>query len=183
MNTWHLAEPTTSAKGQKSCTLTANGKPVRFELGSRLRTRFGATTLDKNPDATRRSLDFVLDDAGEIDKIDKWTVEYLSKHSLRLFNKELSKEQVMVQYKPLLHEYGEHKSVRTKINLSGLRSCTFWDECKERLDQPENWLDNEYDAFATLAHLYIMGSTFGWVLETTALRIHPLCVECPFISA
>ena len=54
----HLADVSTSAQGQKSCHLTANHKPVIFNLGTSLKTRFGASTYDKNVESTRKNLDF-----------------------------------------------------------------------------------------------------------------------------
>ena len=62
MASWHLSDQTVSSKGQKSCQLTADHQPVRFQLGEALRTRFGASTFDKNVDAVRRNLDFDIDE-------------------------------------------------------------------------------------------------------------------------
>ena len=55
---WYLAELTTSSKGQKTCQLTNDHKPITFNLGSNLKTRFGASSFDKNVETSRRSLDF-----------------------------------------------------------------------------------------------------------------------------
>ena len=76
---WHLAEVSTSSKGQKSCQLTAAHKPVTFNLGSSLKTRFGANTFDKNVESTRKNLDFDVTGDKQIqevlEEIDKWTVQ------------------------------------------------------------------------------------------------------------
>ena len=68
MDQWHLSDQTVSAKGSKSCQVTAEHQPVRFQLGAGLRTRFGASTFEKI-DAARRSLDFDLDDAAVLAKL------------------------------------------------------------------------------------------------------------------
>ena len=58
LSKWHLADVTTSSKGQKTCQLTNEHKPIAFHLGSRLRTRFGASSFDKNMESNRKNLDF-----------------------------------------------------------------------------------------------------------------------------
>ena len=97
MDKWHLSEQAVSSKGQKSCVLTADHQVVRFQLGEGLRTRFGASTFDKNVDAVRRSLDFDLDDAlvlARLKEIDAWALDYLTAHSERLLKKQLSRAEV-----------------------------------------------------------------------------------------
>ena len=97
MDKWHLSEHAVSSKGQKSCQLTADHQVVRFQLGEGLRTRFGASTFDKNVDAVRRSLDFDLDDAvvlARLKEIDAWALDYLTTHSERLLKKTLSRSEV-----------------------------------------------------------------------------------------
>ena len=140
MDQWHLAETAVSAKGQKSCLLTANHQPVRFQLGSGLRTRFGASTFEKNVDAARRSLDFDLDDADALAKlreIDDWALDYITTHSERLLKKKLSRSEVENGYNPLVKIYGSSHSCKTKINIRGSRSATFWNtEGAQILDPP-----------------------------------------------
>ena len=53
MDSWHLSDQTVSSKGQKSCQLSADHQQVKFQLGDGLRTRFGASTFDKNVDAMK----------------------------------------------------------------------------------------------------------------------------------
>ena len=66
--------------------LTADHQPVRFQLGEALRTRFGASTFDKNVDAVRRNLDFDIDDEvalARLKEIDAWALEYITANSKR----------------------------------------------------------------------------------------------------
>ena len=58
LSKWLLADVTISSKGQKTCQLTNEHKPIAFHLGSRLRTRFGASSFDKNVESSRKNLDF-----------------------------------------------------------------------------------------------------------------------------
>ena len=86
MESWHLSEQSVSSKGQKSCQLTADHQAVKFLLGNGLRTRFGASTFDKNADAIRRNLDFDLEEGEPLEHlkaIDAWALDYITQHSER----------------------------------------------------------------------------------------------------
>ena len=186
MDQWHLAETAVSAKGQKSCLLTANHQPVRFQLGSGLRTRFGASTFEKNVDAARRSLDFDLDDAAvlaRLKEIDAWALEYLTTHSERLLKKKLSRSEVENGYNPLVKIYGSSHSCKTKINIRGSRAATIWNDKNEQLLEPPaegTWQDFAYAAHVSVPQLWIMANTFGLLLETTALQLSAPAATNPF---
>ena len=186
MDQWHLSEQAVSSKGQKSCVLTAEHQVVRFQLGEGLRTRFGASTFDKNVDAVRRSLDFDLDDAAvlaRLKEIDDWALEYLTTHSERLLKKQLSRTEVENGYTPLVRAYGSNSSCKTKINIRGSRSATFWNEKGEQiLDPPADgtWQDFAYTAYVSIPQLWIMAGSFGLLLETTALLLSAPSATNPF---
>ena len=186
MDQWHLAETAVSAKGQKSCLLTANHQPVRFQLGSGLRTRFGASTFEKNVDAARRSLDFDLDDAdalATLREIDDWALDYITTHSERLLKKKLSRSEVENGYNPLVKIYGSSHSCKTKINIRGSRAATIWNDKNEQLLEPPaegTWQDFAYAAHVSVPQLWIMANTFGLLLETTALQLSAPAATNPF---
>ena len=128
MERWHLSDQTVSSKGQKSCQLTADHQPVKFQLGDGLRTRFGASTFDKNVDAVRRNLDFDLEDGPALERlraIDSWALNWITQHSERLLKKKLSRAEVENGYTPLVRTYGSCSSVKTKINIRGPRAATY----------------------------------------------------------
>ena len=81
LSKWHLADVTTSSKGQKTCQLTNDHKPIAFHLGSRLRTRFGASNFDKNLETSRTNLDFDITNDKQIcamlKQIDDWAIQYI----------------------------------------------------------------------------------------------------------
>ena len=186
MDHWHLAETAVSAKGQKSCLLTANHQPVRFQLGSGLRTRFGASTFEKNVDAVRRSLDFDIDDADTLAKlreIDDWALDYITTHSERLLKKKLSRTEVENNYNPLVKIYGSSHSCKTKINIRGSRAASFWAENGDQLLDPPadgTWQDFAYQAHVSIPQLWIMAGSFGLLLETTALMLSAPSAINPF---
>ena len=186
MDQWHLAEPAVSAKGSKSCLLTtASHQPVRFQLGAGLRTRFGASVFEKI-DVARRSLDFDLDNAETLAKLremDDWALDYLTTHSERLLKKQLSRTEVENGYNPLVKIYGSSHSCKTKINIRGSRSATFWNTKNEQiLEAPADgtWQDHAYTAFVSIPQLWIMAGSFGLLLETTALQLSAPAATNPF---
>ena len=151
-----------------------------------MRTRFGASTFDKNVDAVRRSLDFDLDDAvvlARLKEIDAWALDYITTHSERLLKKQLSRPEVENGYTQLVRTYGSSCSCKTKINIRGSRSATFWNEKGEQILEPPaegTWQDFAYTAYVSTPQLWIMQGTFGLLLETTALMLQAPAATNPF---
>jgi len=134
MNTknWQLKEATISAKGAKSCSLlnSPNDK-VFFTLGSKtepMRTPFGATTFNDEK-ATRKTIEFTLNPQ-QVDmfkSLDSWAVDYLVKHSERIFKKKLNTQEIQGMYKSPMSQKEDFKPhVRCKINTSGLSPVNCW---------------------------------------------------------
>ena len=184
LTNWHLAEVSTSSKGQKTCILTNDHKPIKFHLGSTLRTRFGASSFDKNVESSRKNIDWDITHDEQIcallKQIDDWAVQYIFDHGGKIIKKMMSKDVIKENYKPLLTQHGDTIRVRTKINTAGHRVCQCWDEERNPRDLPEDWLNNEYDVQVAIVQLWIMGSSFGLTMETTNLLVPPLQTECPF---
>ena len=79
--------------------------------------------------------------------------------------------------------YGASCSVKTKLNIRGSRSATFWNENGEQIMEPraENtWQDNAYTPYVAIPQLWIMQGTFGLLLETTALMLQAPAATNPF---
>ena len=158
---------------------------MRFQLGEGLRTRFGASTFDNNVDAVRRNLDFDIDDEAalaRLKEIDAWALEYITANSERLLKKQLSRTEVENGYNPLVKTYGSDSSCKTKLNIRGSRSATFWNEHGKQMEAPAEgtWQDFAYSAFVSIPQLWIMQGTFGLLLETTALQLRPPAATNPF---
>jgi len=188
MENWHLSDQTVSSKGQKSCQLTADHQPVKFQLGDGLRTRFGASTFDK-VDVPRRNLDFDLEEGETLERlkaIDAWAIGYITLNSERLLKKKLSRPEVENGYTTLVRTYGSCSSCKTKINIRGPRACTYWDDKGQQIPEcPAEgaWQDFAYTVQATLPQLWIMQGTFGLLLETTALCLQAPAAVNPFLKA
>ena len=124
-----------------------------------------------------RNLDFDLDDPvvlARLKEIDAWALEYLTTHSERLLKKTLSCSEVENGYNALVKTYGSNSSCKTKINIRGSRSATFWNERGEQILEPPaegTWQDFAYTAYVSIPQLWIMQGTFGLLLETTALML------------
>ena len=166
--------------------LTADHRPVRFQLGEALRTRFGASTFDKNVDAVRRNLDFDIDDEAalaRLKEIDNWALEYITANRERLLKKQLSRTEVENGYTPLVRMYGASCSVKTKLNIRGSRSATFWNDKGEQILEPPGegeWQHFAYTAYVAIPQLWIMQGTFGLLLEAIALKIQTPAASNPF---
>ena len=187
LSEWHLADPTTNSKGQKTCLLTCNQNPITFHLGTKLRTRFGASSFDKTVDLPRKSLDFdISNQQHQLDflkSVDAWAIDYIFENQQRFnFKKSMSREAIREAYKPLTSCYGTTTSIKTKINVRGTRVCQCWDTHSSSIDLPQDgeWLENLYDVQVVFTQLYFMNGLFGLTVETTALRVHPIERVCPF---
>ena len=184
LSKWHLADVTISSKGQKTCVLTNDHKPIAFFLGSNLRTRFGASSFDKNVETSRKNLDFDITQDKQIiamlKEIDLWVIQYIFDNAARILKKVMSKDVITENYKPLVTSYGDNVRVKTKINTSGHRMCQCWDEEKNTRELPEDWQSNEYEVQVSLPQLWIMGSSFGLTLETIHLLVKAIESQCPF---
>ena len=189
MESWHLSEQSVSSKGQKSCQLTADHHTVNFTLGDGLRTRFGASTFDRNLDAIRRNLDFDLSEGDALEclrAIDAWALDYITEHSERLLKKKLSRAEVENGYTPLVRTYGSCASAKTKINIRGPRAATYWLPTGEQMpDCPAEgtWQDYAYKVQVSIPQLWIMQGTFGLLLEATALCLSPPAAVNPFAKS
>ena len=184
-----MSEQSVSSKGQKSCQLTADHQAVKFQLGDGLRTRFGASTFDKNVDAVRRNLDFDLEDGPALERlraIDSWALDYITQHSERLLKKKLSRAEVENGYTPLVRTYGSCSSVKTKINIRGPRAATYWDDKGQQIPEcpaEGTWQDFAYTVQVAIPQLWIMAGSFGLLMESTALCLRAPAAVNPFIKS
>ena len=189
MDWWHLSEQSLSSKRQKACQLTADHQPVKFQLADGLRTRFGASTFDKNVDAIKRNLDCGLEDGDSLERlkqIDAWATEYITAHSEKLLKKNLSKPEVENGYTPLVRTYGNCNSVKTKINKKDPRAATYSDDKGQHIhDCPAEgtWQDFAYAVQVSLPQLWIMQGNFGLLLEATALCLQAPAAVNPFAKS
>ena len=188
MNTknWQLKDPTISAKGAKSCSLvnSPNDK-VFFTLGSKtepMRTPFGATSFNDEK-ATRKTIEFTLNpqQADLFKTFDSWAVDYLVKHSERIFKKKLTKQDVQGMYKSPVTQKEDYKpKLRCKINTSGLSPVRCWDENDERCELPEDLRTYDLVPRIQISHLWIMAKEGGFVMQINDLMVQQQPQMSPF---
>ena len=82
-----------------------------------------------------------------------------------------------------MRQYGAASSCKTKINIRGRRSATFWNgEGRQILEASAEgtWQDFASKAHVCIPQLWIMQGTFGLLLETTALMLQAPAATNPF---
>ena len=137
---WHLADQLVTAKGAKTCLLTADKKPVVFQPKSRVTCPFGIKSWEE--DTTRKNLEIRCTEELEtfFGSFDEWAIAYIAQNSARLLKKELSEQSVRENYKSTLNRRADYPALlRTKVNTQGTREVRFWDERGRSAEQPDDW--------------------------------------------
>ncbi len=183
--TFQLAEVHINAnKGAKSAMLTCKEGPVVFMATNASDVPFGANNFDRDVTAVRQNLELRVTKELEafFDEFDVWAMEYLSANSERLFKKQLTVAQVKEQYhNPIKHSEKYDPLLRTKINTSGGRATRFWDTDGKILAYPENLKGARLIPRLHVSHLWIMGTSCGFAVNVTDVRLEEVpIVECPF---
>ena len=178
---WHLADQLVTAKGAKTCLLTADKKPVAYQPKSRVTCPFGITSWED--DTTRKNLELRCTPELEsfFGSFDEWAISYIAQNSGRLLKKELSEQTIRENYKPALNKRADYPALqRTKVNTLGTKEVRFWDEHGKSTEQPEDWRAVECSVKLNIRSLWIMGSTFGWTIECSDVQLHTPVYACPF---
>ena len=181
---WHLADQLVTAKGAKTCLLTADKKPVVFQPKSRVTCPFGIKSWEE--DTTRKNLEIRCTEELEtfFGSLDEWAIAYIAQNSARLLKKELSEQSVRENYKSTLNKRADYPALlRTKVNTLGTKEVRFWDERGRPAEPPDDWKAVECSVKLSIRSLWIMGSTFGWTIECTDVQLHPPVYTCPFSSS
>ena len=127
-----------TGKGCKTAAASYNGAPCKFLLSQAewFSTPFGASTYDKDPGATRLTME--MDVTGKdahplLQALDRWVVEHVIQNNLF---EGMSREDVAKQYHSCLQfseKYNSHR-LRTKVNVAGMTACKwFHHETKDPL--------------------------------------------------
>ena len=181
-----LADATISARGAKTCALTAAGTKLVLNVGSRedpLSTPFGATSFGEEQ-TDRKTVDFRLTGASlaYFQALDEWMVTYAAEHSERLFQKKYTLAQCRENYKPCVRQQGSYPaSLRCKVNVGGSGAVRCWDVLSQRCPLPDEWRNYELVPRVHVSHMWQMGSRdFGIVVNVTDVMCLARSLECPF---
>jgi len=178
---WHLEDVHVTPRGAKiyRAVAGASRQPCLWIPKAQVRAPFGLSSFEKDVNATRLNLDLCLEDPDflqEAELLDKWAVAYITKHSERLFKKQMTEAQVLAAYTSCVRPPREAKycpMLKTKVDRQGSRALKFWTADGEPGAEPLEWRRFEYRVAITVSHLWYMGSSFGLVLQTTDVQLFP----------
>jgi hypothetical protein len=182
-NNWSLADVHVNAKGAKTCQLSVDGRPMHRSSGGFCTAPFGPSNFEKDALATRQNLELRIPPELEtyFDELDQWMLQYLEKHSERIFKRVLSPEQIRDAYHPTLKRQGDYPPLlRLKIDSEGRRACRYWNADQQKREAPEDWRGAELKVMFHISHLWIMGTSCGLVLNSTDLLVQESSTAFPF---
>jgi hypothetical protein len=181
-----LSDAAVSARGAKTCALTATGIKLIQNIGSReapLSTPFGATSFGEEA-TDRKTIDFRLsgDMLAYFMALDEWMVNYAAKHSERLFAKSYTLAQCRENYKPCIRQQGSYPaSLRCKVNTGGSGQVRLWDVLSQRMPMMDEWRNYELVPRVHISHMWQMGGRdFGLVINVMDCMCLARSTECPF---
>ena len=173
-----------ATRGAKSAVLTCKTGQVVFVASTACEAPFGATNFDRDVTAVRQNLELRVTKEQEeyFSAFDAWAVEYLSANSEHLFKKQLTEAQIKESYhSPVKPSEKYDPLLRTKINSSGNYATRFWDTESKALAYPACLKGVQLIPRLHISHLWIMGSSCGFAVNVTDLRLEEVpIVECPF---
>jgi len=181
-STWSISDQMVTAKGAKMATITANGvfitptaEPLKMPFG-------GPGNFDKTP-SVRQNLDFRATPGlfEYFTALDTWMKDYLMCHSERIFEKQLTVDEINSGSHPVVTQRGSYDpTFRTKVNLHD-KGVTFWDSDGSMRGPPKIWVGRTAIPRLHVSHVWIMGREFGVVLTCTDLQLYEAEPrECPF---
>ena len=165
-----------SKRGSKPCRLRHDNGDLTYCPAAFSRVPFCPSTFDKDPLATRLSM--VLECDEELQQfasaLDEWAVNYLACHSERIFKKQLTPDQIRVNYNGLLKQApGYPPTLKCKMDLEGRREICCWDLNGERIEAPGDWRTVVVKPKLHFSHLWIMGAQYGIVVQLTDAQLKP----------
>ena len=186
---WIVRDAVISSRGAKSCAVE-HAKPdagtdgkIRVTLGSKetpTTTPFGATTFN-GEEAAQRTIEFNLsdDEVEQFRGVTEWLTEYLAEHSLRIFKREMSQDQVSESLRSPVTQKGSFRPhLRCKIRPSHVR---VWDGERRARALPSDLRPYQLVPRLTLERLWIMSRECGLVFQVTDIMVlEGEEAECPF---
>ncbi len=183
--TFQLADVHINAnKGAKSAILTCKTGQVVFVASKACEAPFGTTNFDRDVTAVRQNLELRVTKEQEayFVEFDAWAAGYLSANSDRLFKKQRTVAQVKeIYHSPVKPSEKYDPLLRTKLNTSGNWATRFWDTEGKALAAPASLKGVRLIPRLHISHLCIMGSSCGFAVNVTDLRLEEVPIlECPF---
>ena len=173
-----IGEVAVSGKGAKSAPLSYNGAPVTWQPGAS--PVVYEPTSFSGEEVTRVNL--VMRASAQVEEqlstLDEFIVRLAHSHSMKLFGKPLSQEEVSQKYNPLLKrsDKGYAPTFKAKVNLGKLR-C--WDMDKQRRDAPAAWTQCSVTPMVQVKGLWFLSKEWGVLCQIEDLLVDEASQECP----
>ena len=172
-----ILEPVNSAKGGKTATIYHShcgpilwqpaDMQVVFEPGTYSGEPASRVDLVVRPQADAREM---------LERLDDFFVSYVTEHSEQILGKKLPRPEVEARYNPCLKAKENYApTAKLKMNLSGKGQVRLWDANGCKCKAPEQWRGLTISVLIRLKGLYVMGKSFGCILEALDVR----CVHDP----
>ena len=167
-----LGDVVTSARGAKTVPiLDARSaplwKPGRFEALFRP-SAFNEPASDRVSVIFRETPEVVE----EMQKLDLWVLQKVAENPLNFFGKNMTYEEIRQRYTGALrtNDRGQ-SSLRAKMNLSGRYAVQCWTPQGEPREPPPDWQNIPLEPQFVVRNLWLMGNSFGLLLEVSDCKI------------
>ena len=177
----YLDEIFVTKYGAKICRIRGLEDEFIITPSTYLRLPFDASNFDKDPEAQRLSLAIETDD--ELKNVftvfDAWVVQYMAEHSVRIFKKEMTLEQVKACYNSCLKESKEPYPpiLKCKIDKGNRKGICCWSPSGHRVDPPGDWRTVLIKPRLHVSHVWLNNSTCGVVIQITDAEVIPRDAE------
>ena len=177
-----VSDPVTSAKGAKTSALSYGGKPVVWQPEPQA-VAYEPSSY-QNEDSTRVNL-VMRATPGVVDvlqELDEYLVKFCTDHSLRLFGRDMTQEEVQLRYTPCLKrsEKGYDPTFKVKIATEGRGKLKCWDGARNLREAPRSWIGCSAQPLVTVRCLWIMPKSFGCLFECSDVLVDEAGPQCPF---
>ena len=132
MDSWVLGPVATTNRGVKSACILSHGSPpckILATASDPLTTPFGSSSYENS---NRLSIDFSIDKSLEkwLESLDEWAQKTLLKESPRLFQKQLTEQELAQMYQSVIKKHEKDdtvfpSTVRCKFTTSRLKHWGF----------------------------------------------------------
>ena len=177
-----LGNPIISGKGAKSIPVTySTVKPVVWLPDAQV-VAFEPSNFS-DPDASRVNLVMRASPQAieALTALDEYIVGLCALHSLQIFGKVLSEDEVRARYNPCLKRSEKYADTfKCKINLAGRGQVRLWDAEKQSCGAPVSWVGASVTPKIAFRSLWVMSKEFGCLLDASDVMLDVAACECPF---
>jgi hypothetical protein len=170
-----------SLKGARSCPLKGDTAWTPGELAG-LRCCWEPKSFD-GTDQNRVSINFAStpETEADLERLEKWVVETVSKDPKRFFDKDLTPASVKERFCSSLKVSAKgYRSIRAKMNFAGRQAVNYWTPDRQPRDAPEDWLSASLQPHLVAKGLWFMSKDWGVLLEMTDCLVDDAAAVCPF---